>query len=435
MSLFSNQNAANITDQETVTIRTQTWAKKNLARTCFRNGDPILVASSSTQFSTAGAAGIPACFPYYNRTAVSTSTLATQTKNASIYAAEYGYLYNYWALIDSRSIAPEGFRIPSSTEILALYDSVGGASVAGGNLKELGSTHWNANSIIETSNSGSFNWLPGGRYDTVDGLANINDYGYLGTNTRASATQNKRYRVDYDTVQAYIVESGNSSTGVYRVFANGHSARCIKITQEDLPTVTIDTQKWTTKNLDITTYSDGTPIPEVTSSTAWVNLTTGAWCHYEDNFASGSVYGKLYNWYAVAGIYDATSAADPTKRKSLAPIGYHIPTSTEWDILTGSLGGASVAGGKMKETGSVRWAFSPTSGSTNSSGFTALPGGYRIPNGTFGEIRDKGVWWTSDNVGGSNANNIDLQYDTAEFFTGLNFKSFGMSVRLLSGSI
>jgi uncharacterized protein (TIGR02145 family) len=99
-------------------------------------------------------------------------------------------------------------------------------------------------------------------------------------------------------------------------------------------TVNIGTQIWTTTNLNVDTYSDGTPIPQVTNPTAWTNLTTGAWCYYNNDPALGAIYGKLYNWYAAVGIYDAASLADPTLRKNLAPTGYHIPTDPEWTTLT-----------------------------------------------------------------------------------------------------
>ena len=85
--------------------------------------------------------------------------------------------------------------------------------------------------------------------------------------------------------------------------------------------VTIGTQIWQSTNLDVTTYRDGTPIPQVTDPTQWANLTTGAWCYYNNDPANGTIYGKLYNWYAVAGIHDT----DPsTPNKILAPQGWHV---------------------------------------------------------------------------------------------------------------
>jgi hypothetical protein len=112
-----------------------------------------------------------------------------------------------------------------------------------------------------------------------------------------------------------------------------------------LPNVTIGTQIWSSTNLDLTTYRDGTPIPQVTDPTQWTNLTTGAWCYYNNDPANGAIYGKLYNWYAVVGIHDN----DPnTPNKILAPTGWHVPTDTEWTTLTTFLGGESIAGGKIQ---------------------------------------------------------------------------------------
>ncbi len=151
---------------------------------------------------------------------------------------------------------------------------------------------------------------------------------------------------------------------------------------------------FTKQNLNVSKYSDGTPIPQVQDPTQWANLTTGAWCYYENNTANGPIYGKLYNWYAVAGIYDATSAANPALRKKLAPTGYHIPSDAEWTTLITCLGGAGVAGGKMKATGTSLW-LSPNTLATNESGFTAMPGGVRDIDNVFTDIRVLGSWWSS----------------------------------------
>lgn len=160
-------------------------------------------------------------------------------------------------------------------------------------------------------------------------------------------------------------------------------------------TIMIGTQYWSSKNLDVSTYSDGTIIPQVTDQTAWSNLTTGAWCYYNNDSSNGAIYGKLYNWYAVAGIWNESSKTDVTQRKKLAPTGYYIPSNNEWSILTNYLGGNAIAGGKMKEIGTTHWNGSNTD-ATNSSGFTGLPGGCRLPsNGVFISVRDAGFFWSS----------------------------------------
>src|SRR5665647_2153473 len=137
-----------------------------------------------------------------------------------------------------------------------------------------------------------------------------------------------------------------------------------------IPSVTICTQVWMLKNLDVSTYRNGDLIPEVTDQTAWATLTTGAWCYNNNDPAVGVIYGKLYNWYAVN---------DP---RGLAPTGWHVPSDAEWTTLSTCLGGDAVAGGAKKETGTTHWT-SPNTGATNSSGFTALPGGLRDRTGPF----------------------------------------------------
>jgi uncharacterized protein (TIGR02145 family) len=162
--------------------------------------------------------------------------------------------------------------------------------------------------------------------------------------------------------------------------------------------VIICSQTWTKSNLNVSKYTDGTPIPQVSDPTQWANLTTGAWCYYNNDSSFGDFYGKLYNWYAIAGIYDSTSAINPSLRKKLAPVGYHIPTDSEWNALSNCLGGEDIAGGKMKTTGSIEvgsgfWK-SPNIGATNESAFTALPSGYRFGDGTFTNIHYNANWWS-----------------------------------------
>jgi uncharacterized protein (TIGR02145 family) len=197
-----------------------------------------------------------------------------------------------------------------------------------------------------------------------------------------------------------------------------------------LPSVTIGTQIWTSENLDVVTYRDGTPIPQVTDPTAWAILTTGAWCYYNNDSANGAVYGKLYNWYAVAGIYDAASLSNQSLRKQLAPAGYHIPSDTEWSTLTTYLEGESLAGGKMKETGTTHWK-TPNTNATNSSVFTGLPGGYRYYDGSFGSIGSDGIWWSSTELNTTNAWLRDISYDDSGADRSNGDKKNAVSVRCL----
>ena len=192
-------------------------------------------------------------------------------------------------------------------------------------------------------------------------------------------------------------------------------------------TTTIGTHVWTTKNLDVATYSDGTLIPEVQDPQQWASLTTGAWCYYNNTTANGTTYGKLYNWYAVAGIHDT----DPnTPNKKLAPNGYHVPSDAEWTTLTTYLEGESIAGGKMKATGTSLWN-TPNSEATNSSGFTGLPGGYRNYDGSLGTIGLDGSWWSSSESSTTTAWNRYLDYDSGNASRSYDGKTSGFSVRCL----
>ena len=192
--------------------------------------------------------------------------------------------------------------------------------------------------------------------------------------------------------------------------------------------LTYGVQQWTVENAEMVTYRDGTPIPQVTNLTDWQNLTTGAWCYYNNDPANNATYGKLYNWYAVAGIHDN----DPnTPNKILAPDGWHVPSDTEWTILTDYLGGLDVAGGKMKATGTSLWQ-SPNTGATNESGFSALPAGQNF--GGFVNQGFVGHWWSSsiDTTLGStisHSRRISNNYPGI----GLGGSSFdiGISVRLV----
>ena len=150
--------------------------------------------------------------------------------------------------------------------------------------------------------------------------------------------------------------------------------------------VTIGTQVWTGCNLNVDTYLNGDPIPQITDPNLWKSARQGAWCYYNNDPANGAIYGKLYNWYAV------------NDSRGLAPSGYHIPTDTEWNTLINFLGDFTIAGEKLKETGLCHWN-SPNEFSNNQSLFTALPAGVRSSDptgdGSFGGIGEYAFFWTS----------------------------------------
>jgi uncharacterized protein (TIGR02145 family) len=208
--------------------------------------------------------------------------------------------------------------------------------------------------------------------------------------------------------RAYATNSAGTTYGAEVSFTT--------LTVVVLPSVTIGTQIWTTNNLNVTTYKNGDIIPEIQNATAWASLTTGAWCHYNNDPANDAIYGKLYNWYAV------------TDSRGLAPSGYHVPTDAEWTTLTTFLGGETVAGGKMKAT--TLWN-SPNQDATNSSGFTGFPGGYRSSIGAFSNIGGIGLWWSSSELDTTYAWSRFLSYDLGFAFRSNTSKKNGFSVRCL----
>ena len=129
-------------------------------------------------------------------------------------------------------------------------------------------------------------------------------------------------------------------------------------------TIQIGGQTWMAENLRAVHYRDGSPIENVTEIFNWTSLASGAWCYYENDTLNRSIYGGLYNWFAVD---------DP---RNICPAGWHVPSDEEFTQLEEYLGGSDYAGIKMREVSQVHWA-SPNIGATNESGFTAIPGGTR----------------------------------------------------------
>jgi uncharacterized protein (TIGR02145 family) len=210
---------------------------------------------------------------------------------------------------------------------------------------------------------------------------------------------------------------GNETT--FSIVMNETGPQITDIDGNVYKTVNIGNQLWMAENLKTLHYRDGTAIPsDPLTSPEWLGLTKGALCYYDnDELNNKSIYGPLYNWYAVAD------------ERSLCPSGWHVPTNDEYLELRDYLGGLSIAGAKMKETESGLWTY-PNTGADNSSGFTALPGGDR-DNGQFGSIHDGTGWWSSTEVDKENAWSHYLYYSSKSFFPSPDEKVSGCSVRCL----
>ena len=208
-------------------------------------------------------------------------------------------------------------------------------------------------------------------------------------------------------------------------------------------TVKIGSQWWMQENLKTTHYRDGSPITEIELKTPWSDAadqspSIGAWCYFQSNPEKNIIYGKLYNWYAIA---------DP---KNVCPTGWHVPSDDDYTLLTDYLGGDEIAGGKMKAM--TLWS-TPNIGANNSSGFTALPAGARTANGTFDfhggriALNDTAGWrksfdrtaafcdfcyfWSSTKKNGNTAWVRSLYYNWSRVFRDDYNKNYGLSVRCL----
>ena len=152
-------------------------------------------------------------------------------------------------------------------------------------------------------------------------------------------------------------------------------------------TVKIGNQIWMAENLRTTKYSDNTPIPPIPGYSDWIAATTPGYCWYNNDIANKTVYGALYSWLVV----------DPASNggKNVCPVGWRVPTETDWVILVGVFGDELKAGEMLKEEGFAHW-ISPNTGATNGSKFTALPGGSRNSwNGNFDQLGYYAYFWSS----------------------------------------
>jgi uncharacterized protein (TIGR02145 family) len=453
-----------------VNIGPQTWMAENLKTTKFNNGIDI---HNGVGWETL----IEPAFCWYN--------------NDPDNEATYGVLYNWYA-VNTGDLCPTGWHVPTDGEWNNLTTNLGGASLAGGMLKETGTTHWNSPNTGATDETG-FKALPGGyrnqdgtfynielgcymwssteynadmaweqnpnyngsqlrrsmdfkmdgfsvrcllgssKIDPVITWANPTDisYGTLLSATQLNATAdvpgtfvytpaigtllnvgtNQDLRVDFTPTDAV-----NYNSVIKNVKINVSAGTVTDIDGNVYHTVTIGTQTWMVENLKTTKYNDGNDIPNEPTD-AWPDLTTPAYCWYDNDAATyKATYGALYNWYAV-------------NTGKLCPAGWHVPTDADWTILNNYLGGESVAGGKLKETGTTHWIDNMYA--TNETGFTALPGGSRWDYESFCCLGYSSFWWSTTPYDASYAwyRQIDSSYPN--LYRNYQDKYKGMSVRCI----
>jgi uncharacterized protein (TIGR02145 family) len=189
-------------------------------------------------------------------------------------------------------------------------------------------------------------------------------------------------------------------------------------------TVTIGTQVWMAENLKTTKYLNGDLIGTTTPAAldlSGEDTPEYQWAYNGDE-NNVAVYGRLYTWYAA------------TDSRNVCPEGWHLPNKIEMTKLTDYLGGDTIDGKKLKETGTTHW-ISPNTGATNESGFTALPGGYHGYGGTFYFIGYAGYWWSATEFDTDNAWYRGLYYNGIYEHNLSNNKKVGFSVRCIKGNL
>lgn len=360
-----------------VTIGTQVWMVENLKTTRYNNGSPIPLVTDNDQWKLLKSPGY--CWPL---------------NDAASYSSPYGALYN-WFAVNTGKLAPYGWHVPTAAELNTLIAFLGGQATAGGKMKESGTAHWRSPNT-GASNLSGFTAVPGGyRWDTL-GFRGITSYSYIWSSSLSNDNGAWGFGLYFDKEQV-------TSDKYYQ--PSGFNVRCIKDSDAGTftdtrdgkiyKTITIGTQIWMAENLAYKAVS-------------------GCWA-YDDNESNAATYGYLYNWETAV---------------SVSPQGWHLPSDAEWTTLVDFLGGASVAGGKMKEAGTGHW-LSPNTGADNSSGFSALPGGFRSSEGAFYYIQEGCNWWSSSESTTSHAYNRYLGRSTAEAGQSSENKAVGQSVRCI----
>jgi len=185
-------------------------------------------------------------------------------------------------------------------------------------------------------------------------------------------------------------------------------------------TVRIGNQTWMAENLRTTKYNDGTPIQNVSNDDDWLQLSTGAYCNYNNlsNVETIATYGRLYNGYAVI-------------TWKLAPKGWHVATDADWATLIAYLDCEGYEANKLKETGATHWNTTATGANvTNETGFTAIPGGIRGPLSSFNEINYVAYLWCVEKENSNNLWYLKMVYYSESLESGNNLSQlFGFSIR------
>ena len=279
-----------------------------------------------------------------------------------------------------------------------------------------GNNYFYASKIISQNEKSSFTKIKYVGYDDIDNVNNryksnkalVSMPYFSGDILRFTAYSDVYFKILTDVITADKTISFN--------FAGNNTVTDIDGNVYD--TIHIGNQVWLKQNLNVSKYNNGNPISNITDGIDWYLSATSAYCNYNNDINNSLIYGKIYNYYVIHDI------------NNVCPIGWHIPSNSEWEYLVNYLGGENIAGGKLKETGTIHWN-NPNNGATNESGFTGLPGGMRFVHGEYWNIGTEGRFWSTSVFSTTEAYYWSLRHNAATFIKSNSYKEIGASVRCL----
>jgi uncharacterized protein (TIGR02145 family) len=333
-------------------------------------------------------------------------------------------------------------------------------NTAGGQMKEIGLTYWNTPNT-DADNTSKFNGRGSGIRNNLTGVFSlIKEYGNFWNGDAAILTNARYSSLRFDLG---VLSTSHGGTDILADVKYGHSIRLLKdsttlthgqtgtYTGNDgkiYRTICIGTQEWLSENLAETQYRDGSEIshggadPDFYTNAEWAALTTeaccvynneadvmdGFYCWYNNDITNKSIYGALYNFYAVDHVSDIAYL----ERDGVEESGWRVPTKEDYEALSAYLGGDTVSGGKLKESGFDHWKL-PNIGATDAYDFKGLPSGDRSHDtGSFAFLTYCNFTWASTEYDSDYSYYSSLLYNEATFYLVNNgYKALGFAVRLV----